>query len=199
MTDAWNPFHDQPRPTATSISDDTLDAILTRLERAETIVEMVSRRPPWQNYTEENTELLVALMREFLHRRHRARMTWITGVKYASAEQCRMCNVWARQFAWRWAARGMDLSEADEARLARVSHLIDMTHPTMAWPNEAVRLKARQELPWLMSVIRRLQRDVRRERGAYQAMENRFTRASDAESGLKAEVARLRKKLAEEI
>lgn len=199
MTEPWSPFPGAYRPTASTINDPTLDIVLERLERAEAIVDLITERAPWGRNAGADPDVLFKLVRAYIHNRHVPRMPLISKLKRRTPEQCPVCTHRAMSISWRWSDRGQDLSEADEARLGRVSHLIELTHPTMAWPDESVGLKAREELPWLMSVIRRLQRDVRRERGAYQAQENRLVRATDAERGLTAEVKRLRKKIAEEI
>lgn len=197
MTTPWAPFPGGYRPTASTINDETLDEILERLELAEGIAEIITLRLPWGQGTEEHSDRLFQILRRYLHRKHLNRLTWISGVHRRDAERCTMCTHWATTLSWRWSDRATFLSEADEARLKSVSELIERTHPTMAHTDLETGQQARRELPWLMSVIRRLQRDVRREQGAFNGSENRLARALDAERGLEAEVKRLRKKLSE--
>lgn len=191
---SWSPWPSEERPTASSITDDGLDRLLNRLERTERIVELITARPPWQRQEEANTSELFVLVRDWMHdRKHRQRSPLMAG---RPAKSCRLCIMWARQIAYRWEDFLGGGDERVEKRLQEISELIERTHPTMAHPEEQDLRQARRYLPWLVSQVRRLQRDVRREEGHVNRLENDGRRDEQSRQDQRAENARLRKELA---
>lgn len=196
MTD-WTPWHLRPRPTASSITDEDLDALLLRLERAEQVLEVLAARPPWKAGDDDGREILYQRMREFLHNRHKRRLTPFIGFEDRGARACRMCSLWADRFAERWSNLKPGSDERIEKHLKEISELIDRTHPTMAYPVNATGVQARRELPFLMSLVRQLQRQVRRWEGAASHFSKEADRLRASQSHWEREAKRLQEALAE--
>jgi hypothetical protein len=163
----WSPWAARSRPTTSTLTDDDLDDILGRLEAAEWLSRTLVQRfwpDPGQRADQLGKDLFVAF-RGVLHREHPS------GSRFGSMrteERCRLCIMQAHHLVRVWEATQAWEPSATETRLAEIQDRITQS-PRTSWADSESAWRSREDVPWLLSQLRLLQRTVRR----MQARENR--------------------------
>lgn len=162
---SWSPWGARERPTADSVTDDQMDDLLGRLERAEEVTRILTRwaYPTSSDQAEELKSALFFAFRDVLHGQHGGRFAASRG-----AERCRTCIHRAHHLVCVWEPTQEWEQVATETRLREIQDRVTQA-PMTSWGSPESAWRSREDVPWLLSQVRLAQRAVRR----MQARENR--------------------------
>lgn len=157
----WSPWPTRERPTADTINDDDLDDLLTRLERAESLSRILTRRayPTTVERAEDLKNELFLSFRTVLHHQHHTE-----GLSKRPEVRCHTCNRRAHHLVWVWEGTQEWAESASQSRYREIQDRIDHASST-GWGTPESAWRAREDVPWLLSQVRLAQRSVRRLEG----------------------------------
>lgn len=180
----YSPWADRDRPTADSVTDDQIEELLARLHNAELVTGAMSSRPPWRRTSATAREdiqegMLYTLCRDCL----------LCKARRTSA--CHRCRYWAASVAETWTQEQPDAGVRTETRLRDIARMCTRLY-TMSWGENDPELRAREELPWLLSLVRSLLKHQKAQEAENRRLEKLVGKNATRDRSVAVENTRLR-------